>query len=395
MVYVSAFFNEEAFNQEGEHRLEDRLIQYLWQNVEERDWVYDLHEDLRHWFIFKPELLDQVATPNEADLATFMNELKETQFKSYARCCNCGLVVFNYMGMTYRDNCGCVGRVFECCHCQGLNSAAAYKLFNTRKVFGTGGAVLQLINDYLTPVDLNITADNSIVLEPLERALLDEVLKHDPAVLTATTIHFHASLLEKMKIEDKELSHFRNQLLKTKFRAYPLCTTCDQVLFGYNGVVDHKHLLHHQCLDCETLSDHERDMVMQVRGETGLCGREAHQEAQARIEAARTVEVLADWTPVSVDGYQSGCFIVENNLGLEAGMIIDGNVTDLKYCVVLGDSVAEAKYHVGLGNQDNWVSWNELQAYDGFVQPDESFVMPTPAPEVIVTDATDDADLPF
>lgn len=389
-VYVSAYFNEEEFQTSVERSLEDRLIHYLLGEVSENQWMYHHQEGSRHWVIFMSSLLEHVSLPDDVELVTFMDELKANQFNTYCPCSFCGLLVFNYPGCTYRDINNCVGRSFECCHCQGLINESIFNLLDIQRSFGTGAAVHQLVTECLTPLNFSITADLSADLSALERDLLEVLVKQDPSILEGHRLHFHSTLLAQVDLENAKLHAFRQELLKTKFRAYPLCTTCNQVLFGYPGVKDENHPSYAHCLDCESLSDSERRMVKRVHTVTGLQGREAFEEAKKRMEPLRHIEVLADWTPVVAYGYLAG-FIVGNSLDLAAGSSFDGNVTDLRYRVVSGDSLAEAKYYLAKDERIKWLDWSELDADDSFVQPDDSFVIP----ESKQIDSSDDDDLPF
>lgn len=393
-VYVSAYFNEEEFQTSVERSLEDRLIHYLLGEVSENQWMYHHQEGSRHWVIFMSSLLEHVSLPDDVELVTFMDELKANQFNTYCPCSFCGLLVFNYPGCTYRDINNCVGRSFECCHCQGLINEAIFNLLDIQRSFGTGAAVYHLVTECITPLNFSMTADLSADLSALERDLLEVLVKQDPSILDGHHLHFHSTLLAQADLKNVKLHEFRQELLRTRFRAYPLCTTCNQVLFGYPGVKDEEHPSYVHCLDCETLSNSERQIVNHVYTSTGLQGREAFEEAKKRMEARRSVEVLDKWTPVQYfdeEGYYYQGFIIANSHQLEAGTTFDANEISLNYHVVDARSIAQAKYYLEKETHPNWVHWSDVEVEDGFVQPDDSFVIP----ESKQIDSSDDDDLPF
>lgn len=52
------------------------------------------------------------------------------------RCCYCGCYYITYYLYQYRDNCGCVGRSYECISCRNLNNQEAGEIQNISKKMG-------------------------------------------------------------------------------------------------------------------------------------------------------------------------------------------------------------------------------------------------------------------
>ena len=80
----------------------------------------------------------------DAKVAEFLNELLSGKHP-YCSKCGCGYMTYNTY--TYRDNCGCLGRSYECEVCQGYSDSAVRQIRDYARKRGTKKTLLKVLND--------------------------------------------------------------------------------------------------------------------------------------------------------------------------------------------------------------------------------------------------------
>lgn len=53
-----------------------------------------------------------------------------------SKCCYCGCHYITYFPYTYRDNCGCIGRSYECLSCRSLSNKTLSDIIDIRNIGG-------------------------------------------------------------------------------------------------------------------------------------------------------------------------------------------------------------------------------------------------------------------
>lgn len=61
------------------------------------------------------------------------------------RCTGCHCGIYGPFPYTYRDNCSCVGRSYECYVCRGYDNIAFYEIYEHQKKYGTEKAIMKAI----------------------------------------------------------------------------------------------------------------------------------------------------------------------------------------------------------------------------------------------------------
>lgn len=74
---------------------------------------------------YREEMLNSGVENAELAVKHIFNE-------NHTECFYCGAITLSWTMSTYRDNCGCVGRSWECCGCQLFHTGDVSKFHNVR-----------------------------------------------------------------------------------------------------------------------------------------------------------------------------------------------------------------------------------------------------------------------
>lgn len=64
-------------------------------------------------------------------------------------CCRCGSIILDKYFYVYRNNCGCVGRSYECCVCRGLSDSEVHRISEYARKHGTKKTLLKALYNSL------------------------------------------------------------------------------------------------------------------------------------------------------------------------------------------------------------------------------------------------------
>lgn len=93
----------------------------------------------------------------DAKISELLNDILNDK---HPYCSKCGCAYMTYHTYTYRDNCGCLGRSYECEVCQGYSDSAVRQIRDYARKRGTKKTLLKVLNDkFFKPEDFNNEED--------------------------------------------------------------------------------------------------------------------------------------------------------------------------------------------------------------------------------------------
>lgn len=136
---ICAFYNQKV----NDHKEYQNFMNTIVENKDKLKPLYYEDDDGKILIVFYKKRLKTVTNSFSGENADFLNGVING---NHGHCSKCGCGYLRYFRYTYRDNCGCLGKSYECEVCQGYSDKAVRKIRDYARKRGTKKALLKVLN---------------------------------------------------------------------------------------------------------------------------------------------------------------------------------------------------------------------------------------------------------